>query len=86
MTRRNGGVNGNGAGANYGFLEGHVASQINAAGQINATGGYGRSGSQSTASGGYGRTDNQSNGNNGYGRPEIQRRDTAESEAYSVRL
>ena len=97
MTRRNGGVNGNGA--NYSALEGHVASQINAAGQINATGGYGRTGSQSTASGGYGRADNQSiatggygradnqnNGNSGYGRPEFQRRDTAESEAYSVRL
>jgi hypothetical protein len=78
MTRRNGGVNGNGA--NYSALEGHVA------GQINATGGYGRTGSQSTASGGCGRADNQTNGNSGYGRPEIQRRDTAESEAYSVRL
>ena len=49
MTRRNGGVNGNGA--NYSALEGHVAGHINAAGQINATGGYGRTGSQSTASG-----------------------------------
>jgi hypothetical protein len=74
-SRRNGGVNGNGA--NFGALEGHVA------GQINATGGYGRSDSQSNATGGYGRTDNQSNG---YGRPEIQRRDTDESQTYSVRL
>jgi hypothetical protein len=52
MTRRNGNVNGNGA--NYSALEGHVA------GQINATGGYGR--------------------------PDVQRRDTSDSQAYSVRL
>jgi hypothetical protein len=83
--RNNGGVNGNGA--NFGALEGHVA------GQINATGGYGRNDSQSNATGGYGRQENQSNGygrpdnqSNGYGRPEMQRRDTAESQAYSVRL
>jgi len=65
MTRRNGGVNGNGA--NYHALEGHVAGQIN-------------------ATGGYGRQDSQSNGNGGYGRPDMQRRDTSESQAYSVRL